>query len=64
MSRSPAAGERVKTLFQVLAIIALAGIVFMVFHKGYTDFKALERAHPPDSFWLEYVRNLFRNLAG
>ncbi|HVE54798.1 MAG TPA: hypothetical protein VNB23_15555 [Ramlibacter sp.] len=56
--------EKLKTLFQVLAILALAGILFMVFHKGYADFKALERAHPPDSFWLEYVRHLFRNLAG
>jgi hypothetical protein len=56
--------EKVKTVFQVLAILALAGIVFMVFHKGYTDFRELSRAHPGDGFWLEYLRYLFRNLAG
>jgi hypothetical protein len=56
--------EKLKKVFQVLAILALAGILFMVFHKGYTDFRGLSRAHPGDAFWLEYVRYLFRNLAG
>ena len=61
---SPAAQEKTKTVFQVLAILALAGILSMVFHKGYTDFRALSQAHPGDAFWLEYLRYLFRNLAG
>ena len=63
MKGSPAE-ERFKTVAQVVAILMLAGILLLVFHKGYTDFRALSQAHPGDGFWLEYIRYLLRNLAG
>ena len=56
--------ETAKTVFQVLAILGLAGIFLMILHKGYTDFTAMAREHPGDSFWMELVRYVFRNLAG
>lgn len=58
------ATERLKTVSQCLAILGLAGICFMVLHKGYTDIGALAREHHGQAFWLELVRHIFRNLAG
>ena len=55
--------ERAKTFFQLLAILGLAGIVFVVLHKGYADVSAIARQHP-DSFWASLARYLFRNLTG
>jgi len=61
---SPRAESRVKTVFQVLAILVLAGIVGMVLHKGYSDFSALARSNPGESFWPALGRYIFSNLAG
>ena len=56
--------ERFKTVLQVLAIAALAGIVFMILHKGYSDVRALAEANRGDSFFPALLRYVFRNLAG
>jgi hypothetical protein len=58
------AGERMRTVGQVIAILMLAGIVGMVLHKGYADFSALARQNPGESFWPAFVRYVFSNLAG
>ena len=58
-------GEEIfKTVLQVLAILALAGIVLMVAHKGYADVAALARENPGEGFWRAFGRHLLRNLAG
>ena len=58
-------GEEIaKTVFQVLAIAMLAGIVAVILHKGYTDFSALARQNPGGDFWPALARYIFRNLAG
>ena len=57
------AGELAKTLFQVLAILALAAMVLVILHKGYSDIGALAQEHPRD-FWAALARYVFRNLAG
>lgn len=56
--------EKLKTLAQVLAILMLAGMVFMVLHKGHADMSALAREHPGDGFWRALARYVLRNLAG
>jgi len=56
--------EHFKTVAQVIAILLLAGIIGMVLHKGWTDMSALAREHPGEGFWLEFVRYVFKNLAG
>jgi hypothetical protein len=56
--------EIAKTVFQVLAILGLAGIMLVLLHKGYTDVTALARATPSGEFWPALGRYLFRNLAG
>lgn len=61
---SPRAESRIKTLFQVLAILGLAAIVGMVLHKGYADFSALAKSHPGESFWPALGRYIFSNMAG
>jgi hypothetical protein len=61
MKKDP--GELAKTFFQVLAILGLAGIVFMVLHKGFSDVIELARQHP-DNFWASLARYLLRNLTG
>lgn len=53
-----------KTVLQVVAILLLAGMVFMVLHKGYSDFSALAKEHGRDDFWPALLRYVFRNLAG
>lgn len=58
------ADEAARTVFQVLAILALAGIFAMILHKGHADFSALAREHPGEGFWPELLRYVFRNLAG
>lgn len=64
----PAMGKRgdeiTKTVLQVLAIAALAAIVGVILHKGYTDFSALARQNPGGDFWPALGRYIFRNLAG
>jgi hypothetical protein len=55
--------ERVKTVFQVLAILGLAGIMMVLLHKGFADVSAIARENP-GSFWSALARYLFRNLAG
>jgi hypothetical protein len=61
MDKDPDA--RAKTLFQVLGILGLAGILFVLLHKGFADVSAIARDHP-DTFWSSLARYLFRNLAG
>jgi hypothetical protein len=61
MNKDP--GERAKTVFQVLAILGLAGIMMVLLHKGFADVSAIAREHP-DTFWSSLARYLFRNLAG
>ena len=53
-----------KTVFQVLAIAALAAIIGIILHKGYSDFSALARQNPGGDFWPALGRYIFRNLAG
>ena len=62
MARRP--DEPFKTIAQVLAILALAGLCGMVLHKGYSDFSALASTHRGEAFWPELLRYLLRNLAG
>jgi hypothetical protein len=62
--RANAASEHLKTVAQVIAIAMLAGILLMVFHKGYVDFSALAREHRGSDFWLAFAKYLFKNLAG
>ncbi|HEY0824389.1 MAG TPA: hypothetical protein VGD76_11425 [Ramlibacter sp.] len=58
-------GEEIaKTVFQVLAIVLLAGIVLVILHKGYTDFGTLAKQNPGGDFWPALGRYIFRNLAG
>jgi hypothetical protein len=60
----PATEERIKTVFQVLAIAGLALICLTILHKGYADVSALAKANPGDGFWSALARHLFRSLAG
>jgi hypothetical protein len=60
----PTARSILQTVFQVLAILMLAGICLMVLHKGYTDVTALAAANRGDGFWTALLRYVFRNLAG
>ena len=58
-------GEEIaKTVFQVLAIVLLAGIVLVILHKGYTVFDTLAKQNPGGDFWPALGRYIFRNLAG
>ena len=56
--------DRWQTVFQVLAILMLAGICAMVLHKGYVDMSALAREQGGEGFLKALLRYLFRNLAG
>ncbi|HZY16896.1 MAG TPA: hypothetical protein VFE82_00360 [Ramlibacter sp.] len=56
--------ELFKTVLQVLAILALAGLVGMLLHKGYADVTALAQQHAGSGFWKALARYVFRNLAG
>lgn len=58
------AGEHAKTVFQVVAILMLAGIVLMVLHKAWTDMGALAQANRGGDFLPALLRYVFRNLAG
>lgn len=68
MSKPRAPGTRgeeaFRTVLQVLAILALAGIIGIIVHKGYADFTALAREHPGEGFWRALARHVLRNLAG
>lgn len=58
------ADERFKTALQVVGIAGLAGIMAMLFHKGFADISVLWQQHSGGDFWIALARYLFRNLAG
>ncbi len=58
------AEERFKTVLQVLAILLLAGILGMVFHKGFHDVGALAEQHSGAEFWKALARMVLKNLGG
>jgi len=55
--------EFFKTALQVVAILCLAGIVWVILHKAHADISTLAREHGND-FWSALARHVFRNLAG
>ena len=56
------AGNTVKTLLQILAILGLILIVTMILHKGSVDISALAQQYSGDEFWKALARYLLRNL--
>ncbi len=53
-----------KTLLQIVAILALAGLVAMVLHKAFADVSVVWQQHSGTEFWKALGRYLLRNLAG
>jgi hypothetical protein len=53
-----------KTALQVLGILGMAGMLSMVFHKGFVDIAVLWQQHSGGEFWAALARYFFRNLAG
>ena len=56
------AGNAVKTLLQIVAVLGLALIMAMILHKGSTDIWALAQKHSGSEFWLALARYVLRNL--
>jgi len=53
-----------KTLSQVLGIIALAFLLGMVAHKGHADISVLAGKYSGGELWMEVARYFVANLAG
>ena len=53
-----------RTLSQVLAILALALLMSMIFHKGYHDISRLAEQHSGKAFWVALGQYFIGNLAG
>lgn len=58
------ADDRSRTVLQVIGIAGLAGIMAMLFHKGFADISLLWQQHSGGDFWIALARYFFRNLAG
>lgn len=55
---------RFKIALQVVGIPGLAGMLAMIFHKGFPDISLLWQLHAGGDFWIALARYFFRNLAG
>jgi hypothetical protein len=52
-----------KRILQVLAILCLCMMLFIIYHKGFTDILVLIQENP-DEFWRALFRYFMSNLAG
>ena len=51
-------------LAQVLAILCMALLISMVFHKAYTDISRLAAQHSGEQFWVALAQYFLGNLGG
>jgi uncharacterized membrane protein len=52
-----------KRILQAVAILCLCIILFIIYHKGFTDILVLIQENP-DEFWRALFRYFMDNLAG
>jgi len=57
-------GEAWRTLSQILAILCMALLLSMVFHKSYHDVSQLAAQHSGEQFWVALVQYFIGNLGG
>ena len=58
------AGNAIRTLPQILAVLGLILIAATVAHKGFVDISALAAKHSGQEFWLALAKHILRNLGG
>ena len=56
--------DRLETIGQVLAFVALLAYFGLLLHKGVKDMAALAEAHPGSDFWPALGRHVLRILGG
>jgi hypothetical protein len=55
--------ERSKTVLQLGAILVLAAIIGVIFHKAYKDLDKLSQSYSGLEFWVELAKQVLKNLA-
>jgi hypothetical protein len=50
-------------VLQVFAILCLAAIVAVIFHKAYLDIDKLGQKYSGVEFWVELAKQVLKNLA-
>jgi hypothetical protein len=50
-------------VLQILAILGLAAMIAVIFHKAYTDLDRLGQKYSGVEFWVELAKQVLRNLA-
>jgi len=61
---SPAASGPQRRFWQLVAVVCLALLLSMPFHKGYHDVSLLAEKHSGTEFWFALVTYFIGNLAG
>jgi hypothetical protein len=55
---------RLRTASQIVAILALACLLSVIFHKGYHDLSRIAAQHSGKQFWVALAQYFIGNLAG